>query len=133
MADPLYHFKSQEARYRIGGLLLLSDRPLLTVAAAWGAAEVSWTLPPLDEAPESEGSVWTWLFSGSVYDEESLATAAQVSVHDLRIALRRLKHMRLIYPDGTVTAIVTDLAHAMLTDVLATPDKLTVNRSTDWK
>lgn len=108
--DPLARFRARESTSI--GAALAGDPTLLEVALAWVHSDVSLVLP---ESPPPLGSprdLWEWFWAGSEYDPGEVAELAGMSVNDTRIALRRLKGLCMIYPDGTLTTALATVLTA---------------------
>lgn len=121
MVDWLGHWRRTEDARRSAALQLTRSDALLRVALAWALLPVTFD-PPTDVAaaqvPDSEPEVWRWLWDFCDADERELAAAAGVLPEDCRLYLKQLIAARLIYPDGTVAAVVTETAERQLADTL---------------
>jgi len=121
MVDWLGHWRRTEDARRSTALQLTRSDALLRVALAWSLLPVSFD-PPADTAaaqlPDSEPEIWLWLWDFCDADERELAAAAGVLPEDCRLYLKQLIASRLIYPDGTVAAVVTDTAERQMADTL---------------
>lgn len=121
MTDPFAYFRSRELALRANAVALLRDpshafSEPLRVALAWRVTPVDWT-PPATPCPSTESAVWCWLWDGVDADEVQIAIASSLPVEDVRHWLRQLIANRLIYPDGTIAAIVDEIGNRALAEV----------------
>lgn len=96
--DVLYDWKLREAPEDV--FLILDDRPLLRYAGLWRPGLVRRACNPFD-------SDWNGLWDCVVIDFERLADMADETTARARFQVRRLRELRLIYPDGTRTDAAT--------------------------
>jgi len=107
-------FKSKE---QIESLLaILHDKTLQDVMIAWQNMKVSFNkeIENIDNLGDHER--WDLLWSNSKWDSNLLSTLCGLGVNDTNRAILRLKGLRLIYPDGTIS---TSAAQYMRTEVKA--------------
>lgn len=94
-------------------LILLQDNALLKYAGLWRKAMVtSVSSYPID-------SGWRSLWECVTVDYQLLADMADETEGRARFQLRRLQEMRLVYPDGTRTAMATKAVMKFMADRLA--------------
>lgn len=120
MADWLDQFRRREADFRGAAVALLrtgapADNAPLRLALAWQAVDPTWE-PPADPCPATESAIWRWIWEGVDVDEGEIARAAGVAIEDVRHYLPQLIANRLIYPDGTVSSVVQDVANRAVID-----------------
>lgn len=108
----LQQYKAQEQSRRNAGVLLVTDPRLMSIALAWSATTVTLQVPDRVMAPDE---LWDWLCDTCDFDDTQLAIASGVSdIGDLEIHLTKLFRHRLIYPDGTIAHVVTEVADMQL-------------------
>lgn len=109
--DVLQDWKDQEEN--ADALILLQDNPLLKYAGLWRAGMVQRV------QHDAFGSSWGYLWDCVTVDYKLLADMADETENRARFQVRRLKEMRLIYPDGTRTAMATKAVMKFMFDRLS--------------
>lgn len=107
--DSLYAWKEREETADV--LILLQDNPLLKYAGLWRASMVRRMFNPFD-------GTWAALWECVDVDYAMLADMADDTEARARFQVRRLRELRLIYPDGSRTeaataAVIKFIAHRM--------------------
>ncbi len=109
--DSLEQWKAREEH--ADALILLQDHALLKYAGLWRAALLTRVSSyPID-------SIWGDLWDCVTVDYKLLADMADETENRARFQVRRLKEMRLIYPDGTRTAMATKAVMKFMSDRLS--------------
>lgn len=109
--DSLEQWKAREEH--ADALILLQDHALLKYAGLWRAA----LLQRVSSTPMDGG--WGDLWECVTVDYKLLADMADETENRARFQVRRLKEMRLIYPDGTRTAMATKAVMKFMFDRLS--------------
>lgn len=94
-------------------LVLVMDRPLLKMAGLWRASMLKST------SSYVIGSDWSELWDCVVIDYRALADLADETENRTKFQVSRLRELRLIYPDGTRTAMATKAIMKFLFDGLS--------------
>lgn len=93
-------------------LILLQDNPLLKYAGLWRSGMVQRV------SEYACGSTWAELWDCVTVDYELLADMADETEARAKFQVRRLCELRLIYPDGTRTAMATKAVMKFMFDRL---------------
>lgn len=103
----------KEREEHADALILLQDHALLKYAGLWRASMLERVSSyPID-------SSWGDLWDCVTVDYKLLADMADETENRARFQVRRLKEMRLIYPDGTRTAMATKAVMKFMFDRLS--------------
>lgn len=94
-------------------LILLQDNALLKYAGLWRKSMITGV------SSSCIDSGWPALWYCVTVDYKMLADMADETENRARFQVRRLKEMRLIYPDGTRTAMATKAVLKFMADRLA--------------
>ncbi|MDP2369321.1 hypothetical protein [Rhodoferax sp.] len=94
-------------------MLLLADTELLVFCALWRAA----MLQRVDSYPL--GTSWSDLWDCVTVNYQLLADMADSTPERTRFQVRRLRELRLVYPDGTRTAMATKAVMKFMFDRLS--------------
>lgn len=103
----------KEREEHADALILLQDNMLLKYAGLWRSAMVM----RVSSYPIDSG--WSELWECVTVDYKMLADMADETEARARFQLRRLKELRLIYPDGTRTAMATKAVMKFMFDRLS--------------
>lgn len=109
--DLLQDWKEREEH--ADAAILLQDNPLLKYAGLWRKSLIT----SVDSYPIN--SSWNELWECVTVDYELLADLADDTEARARFQVRRLKELRLIYPDGTRTAMATKAVMKFMFDRLS--------------
>lgn len=90
-------------------LIAVLDPLDVRVAVAWSRIPKRWQVPA-DPMPESEDSLWTWVWDGVSYDPAALAAASTLDEDSASDRLFALVASRLVRPDGTICPGLVRLA-----------------------
>lgn len=109
--DLLESFKGRENHET--ALQLLMDKPLMRYCGLWSPTLLHLAHGyPLDET-------WNGLWDCVVIDYKRLAELADEPEGRARFQLNRLRELRLIYPDGSRTAMASKAIVKFMTDALS--------------
>lgn len=112
--EVLNYFKSKE---QIESLLaILHDKKLQDVMIAWQNIKVSYNKELKDASHLDEHDKWELLWSNCSWDKQSLSALSGLNENDALRYILRLKGLKLIYPDGTIS---NTAAQYMRTEVKA--------------
>lgn len=92
----------------------------VVIAAAWASGHTFWEMPDTPE-PHGFDEKWLWIWEGVRYDPEALARAAGLPDYLCHERLQSLAARRLVFPDGTVSRWIPQLAAANLKRRLSVP------------
>jgi len=109
--DVLQDFKDREDHEV--ALQLLLDRPLLRYCGLWKPTLVTLASTYLID------ETWNGLWDSVVVDFKRIADLADEPEGRARFQINRLRELRLIYPDGTRTAMATKAIVKFMTDQLS--------------
>ena len=109
--DCLEDWKAREEHS--DALILLQDHALLKYAGLWRAS----MLTKVSSYPIDSG--WRDLWDCVSVDYKLLADMADETENRARFQIRRLVEMRLVYPDGTRTAMATKAVMKFMFDRLS--------------
>lgn len=109
--DALQSWKDREDH--ADAMILLADNPLLKYAALWRKSMLRQT------SSYPFGDTWPELWACVEIDYKLLADMADDTENRARFQIRRLCELRLIYPDGTRTAMATKAVMKFMFDRLS--------------
>lgn len=110
-ADLLATWKDREEHE--AALILLQDAPLLKFAGLWRASMVE------RESDYPIGESWSALWECVRVDYKLMADMADEPENRAKFQVRRLRELRLIYPDGQRTAMATKAVMKYMAERLA--------------
>ena len=84
---------------------LLEDVNLRNGLVAWTSVELQYTEGYLDAECEIDtlNGKWKWLWAFVSYDEEDYRLVSGAKKHEVKDLVHRLKGLKLIYPDGSIS------------------------------
>ena len=113
LKDLVIFFRSQEDRYLIGAVQVISDSAAQRTLATWATMPVEWKIPKQKQPKiENERALWDWAWQGILYDANELAKRAGVDRFVIEGIMARLVSARLVYPDGTISGTASGVLRA---------------------
>ena len=95
---------SQSPTQKVSAQALLDSPTLSLIAGAWEEIEVVWEPPVGEISPVEEDNIlWQKMWAHCQWNPNQLAIASGMTVSETHIAVSRLKDLKLIFPDGTVS------------------------------
>ena len=90
----------------IGTAAIVGNDDAIAVLSAWTSITTRWSRPTREHGkrPADADDRWRWIWLGVDFDIEGLARASQLSEAAAYYQLRSLVQLRLVYPDGSVSA-----------------------------
>lgn len=100
----LLEFKAREEQRAENLHPLVRDPVLRNLVTAWSMFPVDFR-DPTGEKPADEKGLWQWLWSNVHFDAEEFADVLRLDSLKIGKLVKRAAAFRLIYPDGTASAL----------------------------
>lgn len=113
--EVLSHFKKSESPENI--IALVEDQDLRIGLVAWKSVKIRFKSNAECE-DKDDVDRWNWLWDMVEYDEGDYGIVAGVPVHQVHNLLKRLRGLRLIYPDGKISHFATQYLQGIVVSKL---------------
>jgi len=125
----LAEFKANEEAENL--VAILDNSELQNGMIAWKSVQIKYK-PASDCQEKDTVARWNWMWSQIEYDSNGFGVVAGVKAQDVGKLLARLIGFRLVYPDGTVAKLASQLLQGIIFSKIgkavsrsATPQKKT--------
>ncbi len=119
----LAHFKKMESPLALVPLMNEKELDIRDGLVAWNSVRIKYVKVDILPESESENDKWEWLWKHVQYSPAQFSAISGVSNAEAESLFTRLKGLKLIYPDGTISGLASNFLKSIIMEKLQKAQK----------